>query len=61
MEQLREEVLKECVEFAKVNNRSDFENIFKTVMNKRLSFYRVFEENKEMNMINIESSLRMGA
>jgi hypothetical protein len=61
MKELQEEVLKQCVAIAVKDGRSDLENIFREVMDKRLSFYRTFEENKEMNTINIDTFLKMEA
>lgn len=57
MEDLIEEVKSQVLAKAVKENRNDFENIFKEVMNNRHSFYVKFFENFNMNVTNIQHAL----
>lgn len=57
MEKLIEEVKKQVIAKAKKENRRDFDNLFREVMNNRMSFYRTFNENFSLNVTNIQHYL----
>ena len=51
------ELFKKVVAKAKAENRNDFEEIFREIMQNSLSFYNAFFENFEMNVTNIQANL----
>lgn len=57
MERLIEEVKAQVIAKAKKENRRDFENLFREVMNNRNSFYKAFNENFDLNVTNIQHYL----
>lgn len=57
MKKLIEEVKKQVIAKAKKENRRDFDNLFREVMNNRMSFYRAFNENFSLNVTNIQHYL----
>lgn len=57
MEKLIKEVQAQVIAKAKKENRRDFDNLFREVMNNRMAFYREFNENFELNVTNIQHYL----
>ena len=48
MERLIEEVKAQVIAKAKKENRRDFDNLFREVMNNRMAFYKTFNENFDL-------------
>lgn len=57
MQDLIKEVQSQVISKAKKENRRDFENLFNEVMKERLSFYKKFNENFDLNVTNIQHHL----
>ena len=57
MEDLIKEVQLQVIVKAKKENRRDFDNLFREVMNNRMAFYRKFDENFDVNITNIQHYL----
>ena len=57
MEKLIKEVQAQVIAKAKKENRRDFDNLFREVMNNRMAFYRTFNENFDLNVANIQHFL----
>lgn len=58
MEDLIKEVTEQVLRKAKKENRNDFDKLFREVMNNRLSFYKAFDDNFELNVTNIQGYLK---
>lgn len=57
MKDLIKEVQTQVIAKAKKENRKDFDNLFREVMNNRIAFYREFSENFDLNVTNIQHYL----
>lgn len=57
MKDLIKEVQSQVITKAKKENRRDFDNLFREVMNNRMAFYREFNNNFDLNVVNIQHYL----
>ena len=60
MMSLKDEILMECVKYAKENNESDLEKVMEIVMKKRLAFYDEFQNDFDSNVTKIDKALSKG-
>lgn len=49
------ELFNEIVDKCKKENRKDYEEVFRELIQEKIKFYNCFIENLEMNIINIDS------
>ena len=58
MTNLKNEILNECIKYAKENNETDLNKVIEIIMEKRLSFYEAFNNNFETNINKIDKELQ---